>query len=288
MKSHFRFSKNQRYGIFLLVAVIVVFRAFIWWLDYKTDAPPNFSDERLDMLRKELDSIGGTAVETKTAVIYPFNPNFISDYKGYQIGMSLEEIDKLKAYRDRGLWINNKEDFKKVTGVSQDWLDSIAPYFKFPDWLSQSHSNLKTVKSGQRTKTSNKKIDLNTATANDLQKVYGIGPTLSKRIITYRDNLNGGFADEIELLEVYGLDDSLVERIKLDFYIKTPRVIELININTASSEELVTLPYIDYEIAHNIIEYRTLHEGISSIEELTKIEDFPEKKLKLIGLYLQF
>jgi hypothetical protein len=31
-----------------------------------------------------------------------------------------------------------------------------------------------------------------------------------------------------------------------------------------------------------------LHEGIDSIEELTKIQDFPENKINLIGLYLQF
>ena len=84
------------------------------------------------------------------------------------------------------------------------------------------------------------------------------------------------------------MDQDLVARILEQFAIKTPRSIQAILINEATSDQLVTIPYIDYELAYNIIEYRTLHGGISNIEELTKIEGFPEKKLKLIGLYLQF
>ena len=37
---------------------------------------------------------------------------------------------------------------------------------------------------------------------------------------------------------------------------------------------------------NNIIEERTLREGFESFEELTKIEDFPIKKLEIIKLYL--
>ena len=36
---------------------------------------------------------------TKKDTIYPFNPNFISDYKGYKLGMSIQEIDRLHQYR---------------------------------------------------------------------------------------------------------------------------------------------------------------------------------------------
>ncbi|MEM9276895.1 MAG: helix-hairpin-helix domain-containing protein, partial [Cyanobacteria bacterium P01_F01_bin.143] len=183
----------------------------------------------------------------------------------------------------------SKEDFMKVTGVSRKWLDSISPYFKFPEWVNNTNnktevSNFTMVK----TKTFDEKIDLNNATEIQLQKILGIGPVLSKRVIEYRDRLEGGFADEIELIDVYGLDEELIERIKQEFTVKTPRLISKLNVNEATLDELVTVPYIDYELAYHIIEYRTLHESISAIEELTKIDDFPENKIKLIGLYLQF
>ena len=47
--------------------------------------------------------------------------------------MSSEEIDRLLDYRKQNKWINSKEDFKKVTKVSDSFLDQISSYFKFPE-----------------------------------------------------------------------------------------------------------------------------------------------------------
>ena len=54
----------------------------------------------------------------------------------------------------------------------------------------------------------------------------------------------------------------------------------------ATREQLVTIQYIDYEIAKNIIEERTLLEGFKSLDELTKVKDFPSHKIEIIKLYL--
>ena len=87
--------------------------------------------------------------------------------------------------------------------------------------------------------------------------------------------------------EVYGLSPEVIERVKNDFTVKTPRVINKYNINTVTRDELVTIQYIDYEIANNIIEERILRDGFKSLEELTKVEDFPIKKIEIIKLHLQ-
>ena len=42
----------------------------------------------------------------------------------------------------------------------------------------------------------------------------------------------------------------------------------------------------DYELAYNIVEMRTLKEAYNSIKELTKLKDFPVEKLDIISLYL--
>ena len=116
--------------------------------------------------------------------------------------------------------------------------------------------------------------------------INGVGEVLSKRIVKYRNKFTGGFIDDIQLTDIYGLTPEVIERITNQFTVKTPRNIQKLNINMASADELVTIQYIDYEIAHHIIEERTLREGFKSLDDLTKVKDFPINKIEIIKLYL--
>jgi len=290
MKSHFQFSNKQRNGIFLLLAIIIIMQSIYSFTDFSKDEILTDQKE-LDVFRNELDSLRLVEIENSKPKIYPFNPNYITDYKGYTLGMSNEEIDRLHKFRENNQWVNSAKGFQQVTKVSDSILTTISPYFKFPDWVTNpkpkvnsynnSYSNSNTAKKVAQ------KIDLNKATASQLQKVYGIGEKLSERIIKYRNKFSGGFIADIQLSEVYGLSPEVIERVKNDFTVKTPRVINKYNINTVTRDELVTIQYIDYEIANNIIEERILRDGFKSLEELTKVEDFPIKKIEIIKLHLQ-
>jgi hypothetical protein len=44
-------------------------------------------------MQSKIDSI--KALNRIYCKVYPFNPNFITDYKGYKLGMSVQEIDRL-------------------------------------------------------------------------------------------------------------------------------------------------------------------------------------------------
>jgi competence ComEA-like helix-hairpin-helix protein len=259
-------------------------------VDFSNNEIPTNQD-KLDVFRSELDSLRQVELEKKKPKLYPFNPNYITDYIGYTLGMSNEEIDRLHKFREGNQWVNSAKDFQKVTQVSDSLLAIISPYFKFPDWVtsaqSKSNSHKVSYLNSNDSKTFDQKIDLNKATANQLQKVYGVGEKLSERIIEYRAKIEGGFIADIELSEVWGLTPEVIERIKNDFTVKTPRAVIQFNLNTATRDELVTVPYIDYEIANHIIEERTLRDGFNSLEELTKVEDFPIKKIDIIKLYLR-
>ncbi|HCY80388.1 MAG TPA: competence protein ComEA, partial [Xanthomarina gelatinilytica] len=63
--------------------------------------------------------------------------------------------------------------------------------------------------------------------------------------------------------------------------------VEKIDLNQATIEQLVTVQYIDYEVAHHIIEQRTLREGYKSLDELLKVKSFPTNKFEIIKLYLK-
>ncbi|MBK5214863.1 MAG: helix-hairpin-helix domain-containing protein [Flavobacteriaceae bacterium] len=295
IKSHFTFNKQQRSGILLLLLLIISLFCIYWFVDFSEEDTLDTSSTEIVSIQNELDSIRLVEIENRKPKKYPFNPNFITDYKGYTLGMSNEEIDRLLQYRKEDKWINSAEDFKRVTGVSDSLLAELSPYFKFPDWVTnpKPKSNFKNYKSEKgfsdlpagAGNSFAQKIDLNKATEEQLQQVSGIGEALSKRIVSYREKL-GGFSNDVQLYSVYGLDASVVQRTLNLFTVKSPKDISKINVNTASASDISTVPGISFEMAKKIWEYRRLHEKISSIQELEKIEGMTERKLQLIQLYL--
>ncbi len=210
----------------------------------------------------------------------PFNPNFISDYRAYVLNMPSEALDRLNQFRKNGNWVNSPEQFQEVTQISDQLLKKIQPLFEFPQWINYSaKSNLAL---------STNKIDLNRATIDQLVKVYGIGAYRANQIINYRDGTLGGFADLIELHGINGLTQEVIDGIGEQFEILNPRKINKIKAHSAAIEQWVTIPFIDYELAHNIVEQRSLHGGILNEDILSKTTNLPIDKLGIILLYLDF
>ncbi len=288
MKSHFKFTKKQRSGIFLLLLFIIIFQCVYFFIDFSSkDAVVD--QKELQLFQQEIDSLRLVEIESRKPKIYPFNPNYITDYKGYTLGMTNEEIDRLLKFRAKNQWINSVKQFQDVTKVSDSFLNRISPYFKFPDWVTNPKPKSSfTYQDNSSPKSYSEKIDLNTATVSQLRKVNGIGEKLSERIINYRNKFVGGFIADVQLQDIYGLAPEVIERVLNQFTVKTPRQIVKFNLNTVTRDELVTIQHIDYEIAYEIIEQRALREGFSSFEELIKVKGFPVNKIEIIKLYLTF
>jgi len=286
MKSHFTFTKKQRNGIFLLILIIILLQCIYFFVDFSHEEL-QVNQNELEIFHNEIDSLRLVEIENRKPKIFPFNPNFITDYKGYTLGMTIEEIDRLLQFRAKDKWVNSVKEFQNVTKISDSLLAVISPYFKFPEWVTNPKPKTNySYQNNNQPKTYEQKQDLNTASASQLQKVYGIGESYSKRIIAYRDKLEGFIAD-VQLQEVYGLSPEVIERIKEQFTVKTPKQVEQINLNSATIEELVTIQFIDYEVAHHIIEHRTLREGYKTLDELIKVKSFPINKIEIIKLYLK-
>ena len=141
-------------------------------------------------------------------------------------------IDKRK-----NKWINSVKDFKKVTKVSDSLLNKISPYFKFPDWISNSKPKKNYLKKGFKEKTFRQKVDLNITTQEQLEKVNGIGKVNSKNIIDYRNKL-GGFSDDIQIYQLYGLDYQVINKVLNEFTVKTPKEIVKMNFNSISASDI--------------------------------------------------
>lgn len=283
-KSHFEFSKRERSGIFFLLALVIIFQGIYF---YTKASPKSNSKVTLNTSeQRKVDSLKAIVLQKKIPKIFPFNPNFISDYKGYTLGMSPEEIDKLHAFRKLGKFVNSAHEFQKVTKVSDSLLAVISPFFKFPDWVKNTRIKNKDSKKSKAKKESSIQIqDINAVTVNELKTISGIGDKLSARTIKFRDRLNGFLINE-QLYDVYGLEIEVANRVLQRFQVLKPPHIKKININVATTSEIAELVYITYPIAKEIVKLRTLNGRIESFNELTLIEGFPSEKLDRIVLYL--
>ena len=285
-KSHFWYNKSQRNGIFFLAIIIIVLQLVYFFVDFTSDDQNDLDSDEIIAFQKEIDSLKAIEVENRKPKLFPFNPSFITDFKGYQLGLSTKEIDRLLAHRAKGNYINSVKEFQQVTRVSDSLLNTISPYFKFPDWVTKKQHSKTTVKPSKREKSINYTLrDLNSATAEDLRIVNGIGEKLAERIINYRNKL-GGFLINEQLYEVYYLDKAVTDKILQQFKVLQPPSIKKININEASFKEVLSIVYIDYELTKKIFDYRDEVAEIQSLEELKKIDEFPLEKFDRIALYL--
>jgi DNA uptake protein ComE-like DNA-binding protein len=285
LKSHFRYNKSQRNGIFFLLLFIVFLQGIFFFVDFSSDEKPAVSQTEIVAFQQEMDSLKNLAAEKNIPKIYPFNPNFITDFKGHQLGMKTEEIDQLRAFRAQGKFINSTKQFQEITGVNDSLLATISPYFKFPDWIASGKNTEKQYSKSKIDKSIVKK-DINAASAEDLRIVNGIGEKLAKRIIDYRIKLQG-FSFNDQIFEVWALDKEVAEKVLLYFEVTKPPTIQKINVNTATFKEVLAIVYLDYELTKKIFNYKNQVAEIQSIEELKKIDGFPLERFSRIALYLE-
>jgi DNA uptake protein ComE-like DNA-binding protein len=290
-----RFSKGHYFGIAILICSIGLLQLFIYWFNnQKNTTSLDLTQEEKNWLlaQNEIDSIKEVNQENSNK-IYPFNPNFISDYKGYKLGMSETQIDILHQFRKQNKYVNSNAEFQKLTGVSNEWMKQYAPYFKFPDWVTNKTSKnyqSKYENTYQKFDKKETKIvvqDLNTADQVELEKVYMIGEKLALKIISERERF-GNFVSMEQLGFIWGISPEALADLNKKFQIKSSENLKKININTSTIKELQQFPYFNYTIAKNIVTFRSMNGDFKSSEDLTNVKQFPLEKLKIIALYLEF
>jgi len=292
IKSHFWYNNSQRNGILFLAILIISLQLVYFFVDFSEEDSTDLNTTEIIEFQQRIDSLKQLAIEKRKPKIYPFNPSFLTDYRGYKLGMSTEEIDRLLEHRAKGKYINSAKQFQQVTQINDSLLKTIEPYFKFPDWVLNKQ-NAKTnsfgVSSISRTQEKEESFiikDINSATAEELKSVRGIGEKLSQRIVKYRNKL-GGFLVNEQLYEVWYLDKEVADKVLERFIIITKPEIKKINVNTASFKEVLSIVYIDYELTKKIFNYRDEVAELQSLEELKKIDSFPIEKFDRIALYLE-
>ena len=267
----FNLTKPRSYAILLLAAILLLYSFLLETLSYETTAPLAVGE--MERHQAFIDSMIG-AQKKRNNIIHPFNPNYLTDYRAYVLGIEKNTIDRLFAFRKSGKFINSAAEFKRITQMEDSLFESIKPFLKFPNFTK--YKKEKVFK--------NLKKDINEVEEFDFLKVKGIGKVLSSRIVKYRKYIKG-FSTLDQLYEVYGLDSLVVDNVKNHFEIQKLPELKKIKISEASLYDLSRVPYINKEESTEIIKLRTRQKKII-LEDLFHITGFDSLKISRISLYL--
>jgi len=269
----FRFvlSRPQRGAVIILLLVMSVVQLFRLFTQSVEEVPLDMTETH--QYQALLDSIRIRENEP-APIVYQYNPNYLSDYRAYAIGIPPEAFDRLMSFRETNRFVNSPKEFQAVTGLTDALMEKVLPQLKFPKGFVKTKPKVRSLV----------KKDINKATANDFAEISGIGSVLSERIVNYRTYLSG-FSVLAQCYEVYGLDSLVVKRLLDRFEIQSPPNINRLDLNRATLQELENTPYLNREDTRKIIAHRTRNKGINEAF-LSELFVNSPNKLQRIKLYL--
>jgi competence protein ComEA len=280
-KDYFSFTKKERIGIYtllILIATGAIAPRFFYSPPLKKElvaeaiklekAPPVLPDKErrftYDHRPSPYDEVNDEPAKPQR--VFPFDPNTLNAEGWQQLGIPDRTIRTIINYRNKGGRFRNAGDLQKMYGLKTADFERLAPYISIeapPPYPSSGKPFVKYVKAPPAV------IDINQADTTAFISLPGIGSKLASRIINFRTKL-GGFYSVEQVGETFGLPDSTFQLIKPRLQC-TPAAVQKININTADVNTLKQHPYIRWNIANAIVQYRRQHGDFSSCGQLQQI-----------------
>lgn len=198
---------------------------------------------------------------------FVFDPNTASVATLQSLGFSAKLANTLDHYRAKGGVIKSGKDLYKIWGMPTLLADRLAPFVR---------SSIKNTASRpwatalRPTYAQAAPIDINTATVSDFEALKGIGPVLAARIVVFREK-QGGFIKVQDLLEVYGVKDSLLQALAPFLRLDQGRVPKS-NLNQASALQLVQKAGLQPVVAQAIVRWRQQNGAFANFEALENFE----------------
>lgn len=295
-KDFFYYTKSERRVILLLLA-IALFLLGIWAvMEYlrPVEVPVTLSEsEEIDSFLANLEGQekirkSHTPKNEISAVLQPFDPNTADSVLLRQLGLPVYIVRNILKYRAKGGVFRSPESFSRIYGLKEEVYQKLKPYITIAPLVSVSHVRTETFRQLKDTIPYIPKyeegtiVDLNKADTSILKRIPGIGSTLARMIVVYRQRL-GGFYDVAQLQEVPHVGVELNK-----WFVVTPAGLHKIQVNSASLDKLRSHPYMDFYKAKAIMEYRRKRGKIKGLSQLSMFEEFTEKDLKRLSPYLTF
>lgn len=295
-KDFFYYTKSERRVILLLLAIALLLLGIWAVMEYlrPVEVPVTLSEsEEIDSFLANLEEQekirkSHTPKNEISAVLQPFDPNTADSVLLRQLGLPVYIVRNILKYRAKGGVFRSPESFSRIYGLKEEVYQKLKPYITIAPLVSVSHVRTDTFRQLKDTIPYIPKyeegtiIDLNKADTSILKRIPGIGSTLARMIVVYRQRL-GGFYDVSQLQEVPHV------RVELNkWFVVTPAGLHKIQVNSASLDKLRSHPYMDFYKAKAIMEYRRKRGKIKGLSQLSMFEEFTEKDLKRLSPYLTF
>lgn len=300
IRDYFSFNKNERIGLIILLSFILIV-LIANKLIYYFETPAKADLQKFQQILDEIEIAGREkAVEPQFGgSFFSFDPNTIDQARLDSFRLPPNIKRNLLAYRAKGGKFYGVNDLRKIYGMNDSIFDAVKEYVhvelihqqnKLPVQKQAAQADNSTEAALEKPENTKmavqiEPVELNSATAADLEKLSGIGEKLSERIVKYRDLL-GGFSELGQLSEVYGLKPETIERI-LPYLRLDSELIEKINVNFADAQQLAKHPYITQETARAIIGFRSQSGFINDISVLQLKNVLDESNYKKIYPYLK-
>lgn len=220
-----------------------------------------------------------------------FDPNTVDSITLLHLGFKPWQAKNMLKYRAKGGKYRKKEDMKKLYGMTDSMYVALEPYIHITqDSSTVNSAQVDSTRMDSKPQWRNLKKDtilnLRTADTTELKMIRGIGSYRAKMIVRYREQL-GGYARVEQMLEARGMDKVIADSILPHFYIDSV-IVHKMPVNKMRPEVLSRHPYLNFEQAKSIYEYRRKHIRIKSADELKKIKGISPEDLEKILIYLDF
>ena len=303
LKSYFNFTKKERLGILSLLFIIGVIAILpqLYSKTFTTSNPPKFDSSIAALTLKENDTSFSSFKkyddentnapkykfdkENLEASLFKFDPNTIDEATWQELGTKAKTAASIQKYIAKGGKFRHPEDILKVWGMSDALKQRLMAYVDIaPQENKYPANNYKPYEKTPYVKKVIAPIDINAADSAAYESLPGIGGGFARRIINFRNKL-GGFYKVEQVAETFGLPDSTYQKAK-PFLLFNGSGFVKININKATADELKNHPYIRWQLANIIINYRTQHGDYKSVEDLKKIMTIDAETYNKISPYL--
>jgi len=304
VKAYLTFGKRDRKGILVIVLLIGIIYCYPYLFEKKNES---FPAKETSILLKSTDTVNvgkqpgqlsknyddGNPMDYAYQVSqsssfaggasFYFDPNTLPVEGWQKLGLNEKTSKTIEKYRSKGGKFYKREDIKKIWGMPPGFYEKVKDYIVFTSVKIHHPQNDFEKKTHTKPEKKVLVVNINEADTSDFIALPGIGGKLAARIVNFRDKL-GGFYSVEQVGETYGLPDSTFQKIKILLQLSSP--VKKFNINTATKDELKSHPYIKWNLANAIVEYRNQHGAYKSLDELKKIALIDEATFERIVHYL--